>query len=670
MAVTNTGSPSRHGSSLGLALSVLLAAYFVALIGRDGFGTYAAEAKKDYYKLLGILPTAKPAEIKKAYHKMSLKYHPDKNKEEGAEDMFMSIAEAYEVLSDEDRRRNYDNSGSGDDPGEDGEDRQKETSHEPMDIHLKFNGGEFRFKFQPPEEEKPTKAPDMAVTIDVELLDLYLGSEFNVTYTRQEVCHHCHGTGAEHKHDILPCPHCHGTGFRCSFAEQQGDPLGYFWQRLNTTCSKCEGTGTIINSTCSVCGGHKVILKEVTKTISVPPGAPDRWSVTLQDEGDQVPELMPGSVRVGLRVAEHAQFSRKDADLIYQANITLFEALLGFSMNITHLDNHTVEVQHDAVSSPGFSKVIINEGMPVIQGGGTYGDLIVMFDIEFPKRLDEEEKALLSSVLDEEELQKIEQMILKRSISENLGKLKKPVGHTLKARSGVESFSMVNMVDLSLRIPFHGALLEWSIFASQPGAIALQVWRPAPAEGDFPEHSYSLIGETLLEPEAPGLTKIQLRKQHIIICEEGDYLGWRVEADSLLPYDSLDDGLVRITKSPIRAADLGRTEHFPFSIARSYSLQAKVVSVALLFDERDCGGERVEILDDSVDFCSLRFLTGENVNDRVQSVLLPPGLRVQFFMECGATDKVDGPDIDNRASPSSECKNLPGRLSHIKLIRS
>eukprot|EP00961_Rhodomonas_salina_P258203 3489858-Rhodomonas_salina.2 len=78
----------------------------------------------------------RPAEIKKAYHKMSLKYHPDKNKEEGAEDMFMSIAEAYEVLSDEDRRRNYDNSGSGDDPGEDGEDRQKETSHEPMDIHL------------------------------------------------------------------------------------------------------------------------------------------------------------------------------------------------------------------------------------------------------------------------------------------------------------------------------------------------------------------------------------------------------------------------------------------------------------------------------------------------------------------------------------------------------
>ncbi|EKX37239.1 hypothetical protein GUITHDRAFT_59629, partial [Guillardia theta CCMP2712] len=315
---------------------------------------------KDYYKILGVLPNAKPAEIKKAYHKMSLKYHPDKNKEEGAEERFMMIAEAYEVLSDEERRRAYD------------------------------NRGEFYFNYKPPAEEKPTKASDMMVTLDVELLDLYLGSEFNVSFTRQEVCSHCHGSGAAHKHDILPCPFCHGSGFRCSHS-----PLGKFWQFMNTTCTRCDGTGILVNSSCPVCGGNRVLLKQVRWEV----GADDAHvKITLENEGDQVPDLFPGSVHIGLRVNEHKDFSRKEHDLYYKTNISLFEALLGFVMNITHLDNHSVEIKHDAVSTPGNMKVIANEGMPIPGGGGTFGDLVVVFDIEFPKKLNEEEKELLGSV--------------------------------------------------------------------------------------------------------------------------------------------------------------------------------------------------------------------------------------------------------------------------------
>jgi len=240
--------------------------------GRGGGGALAAEQRKDYYKILGVMPTAKPAELKKAYHKLSLKYHPDKNREPGAEDMFMNIAEAYEVLSDEERRRNYDNSGSGDKPdGErDGQPKKEETSHEPMELHLRFSGGDFRFNYKPPQEEKPDKAPDMVVTLDVELLDLYLGADFNVTFTRQEVCHQCHGHGAAHKRDIINCPYCHGSGMRASQVHQSGEPLGRFSQHLNTTCSKCDGSGHHINSTCPVCNGHKVLLKKVTNTVYVP----------------------------------------------------------------------------------------------------------------------------------------------------------------------------------------------------------------------------------------------------------------------------------------------------------------------------------------------------------------------------------------------------------------
>jgi hypothetical protein len=114
-----------------------------------------------------------------------------------------------------------------------------------------------------------------------------------VSFTRQEVCNHCRGKGAAHKRDILACPFCHGTGMRCSIAHQQGEPLGRFWQQLNTTCTKCDGTGHHINSTCPVCGGHKVLLKSVTKSVHVPPGAPDSYRITLANEGDQVPDLLP-----------------------------------------------------------------------------------------------------------------------------------------------------------------------------------------------------------------------------------------------------------------------------------------------------------------------------------------------------------------------------------------
>jgi len=533
----------------------------------------------------------------------------------------------------------------------------------------------------------------------------------------------------------------------------------------------------IINSTCPACGGHKVVLKTITRSVHVPPGAPDTWSTILFQEGDQVlpSESLrsgrPGSAahrgsrpRAGARAqarlrprwtagqrapALHAKGAgaraacgplgsvgvgrgtaaprgsltlaggRQTHDLVYRANITLFEALLGFSLNITSVDNRSVEVKHDAVSQPGFSKTISNEGMPVL-GAGSYGDLIVMFDIDFPRRLDDAEKELLGSVLDEEEIAKIEQMIFRRSVQENLAVLARPIGHTLLSRPGIESFSMVHMIDLALAIPYHGLLQEWALFATAPGSITLQVWRPAPRTGEFADHSYSLMGQTTIELDQAGPARVQVLKHEQILCEEGDVLGWRVDADSLLPFDSSDHGNVRITKSPILRAELGRTETFPFSIARTYSLSAVVKSAALLYDDKVClrhpdrtlyacapwpeplrratpgvrgrasrGRGRVcglllpgrpprpcperapaPTADCALGRVSQRFVTGDFVNDRVQSVLVPPGVRVRLFQQCGGGDEPDGPDIDNRANPKSACHNLPLKLSHIHVIRS
>ena len=248
----------RRRAATHLALALLCVLLAPPQWGGGRGGVLAAEQRKDYYRILGVMPTVKQAELKKAYHKMSLKFHPDKNKEEGAEDIFMSIAEAYEVLSDEERRRNYDNSGSGDKPdGErDGQPKKEETSHEPMELHLKYSGGHFKFNYKPPTEEKADKAPDMVVTLDVELLDLYLGSEFNVSFTRQEVCHQCRGRGAAHKRDVLHCPYCHGSGMRCSIAHQHGEPLGKFWQQVACVCVRARACACVCVCVClyvSVC---------------------------------------------------------------------------------------------------------------------------------------------------------------------------------------------------------------------------------------------------------------------------------------------------------------------------------------------------------------------------------------------------------------------------------
>jgi hypothetical protein len=344
----------------------------------------------------------------------------------------------------------------------------------------------------------------------------------------------------------------------------------------------------------------------------------------------------------------------------------------------------------------------------------------VMFDIDFPRRLDDAEKELLGSVLDEEEIAKIEQMIFRRSVQENLAVLARPIGHTLLSRPGIESFSMVHMIDLALAIPYHGLLQEWALFATAPGSITLQVWRPAPRTGEFADHSYSLMGQTTIELDQAGPARVQVLKHEQILCEEGDVLGWRVDADSLLPFDSSDHGNVRITKSPILRAELGRTETFPFSIARTYSLSAVVKSAALLYDDKVClrhpdrtlyacapwpeplrratpgvrgrasrGRGRVcglllpgrpprpcperapaPTADCALGRVSQRFVTGDFVNDRVQSVLVPPGVRVRLFQQCGGGDEPDGPDIDNRANPKSACHNLPLKLSHIHVIRS
>jgi len=139
-----------------------------------------------------------------------------------------------------------------------------------------------------------------------------------------------------------------------------------------------------------------------------------------------------------------------------------------------------------------------------------------------------------------------------------------------------------------------------------------------------------------------------------------------------LPYEVDGEGSIRITRSPILRPDLGRTEHFPFAVARTYSVQAKVVSMVLVFDTFFCDGERIEIVDDSVDFCDLRYIDGKEVNGHARSVIVPAGVMVQFYSQCGndASPFIHLPTLDNRANPKPVCKGLKGTgPSRMRIIR-
>jgi len=272
-------------------------------------------------------------------------------------------------------------------------------------------------------------------------------------------------------------------------------------------------------------------------------------------------------------------------------------------------------------------------------------------------------------VLDEEEIKNIENMIFKRNVKEVIERFTAPIGHAMRHPNGQETFTMASIIDQSSSVPFHGMLTEWEIYATSPGEIWMQVWRPAPLGADFPDHCYSLMGQTRISVDRAGPTRAVLKREDQIMCEPGDVLGWRLDsADPVLGFEPAGEGHVRITKSPSLPAELGRTEHFPFSIVRTYPFSARVVSMVLLYEEKGCEGERVEVLDQSMDFCSLRYLTGAEVNDRVESIMVPPAVRVELWKDCGGSGD-SAHAVENRASPHSVCEDLQVGFSHVRLTR-
>ncbi|KAH3764021.1 heat shock protein DnaJ family protein [Pelomyxa schiedti] len=329
-----------------------------------------------YYDVLGVKPDATEAEIKKAYRQLVPTHHPDKG---GDPEKFQEISNAYEILSDPDQRRLYDQYGE--------EGLSGHQFQNPFDI---FSGFNFNFdggSMQQQEQKMPTQEIELEVTLQ----DLYEGRTFRIVHRKQVLCHQCEGTGAADPYSVHKCTACGGTGVR----KQVIQLAPGFIQQSQTTCDQCGGKGKVhTGGTCPHCHGTKVETDETPMTVVVEKGMKDGDTILFEDAGDEKPDTLPGDVKFIVKTLDHNKFTREGDNLRYSMTISLLESLVGFSKEIKHLDGHKVTVKRDTVTKPGSVIEIEDEGMP---RKGYYssedkGDLMVDITVRFPTTLTEAQK--------------------------------------------------------------------------------------------------------------------------------------------------------------------------------------------------------------------------------------------------------------------------------------
>ncbi|CAK6442368.1 unnamed protein product [Pipistrellus nathusii] len=327
-----------------------------------------------YYDILGVKPSATPDEIKKAYRKLALKYHPDKNPNEG--EKFKLISQAYEVLSDPKKRDIYDQGG---------EQAIKEGGlgspnfSSPMDIFDMFFGGGGRMA-------RERRGKNVVHQLSVTLEDLYNGVTKKLALQKNIICDKCEGIGGK-KGSVEKCPVCKGRGVQVH-VQQIGPGMV---QQIQTMCIECKGQGERISpqDRCEGCGGAKVVLEKKVIEVHVERGMKDGQKILFHGEGDQEPELEPGDVIIVLDQKDHSVFQRRGHDLIMKMKVQLSEALCGFQKTVTTLDGRVLVItsKPGEVIKHGDLKCVRHEGMPVYKAPLERGSLVVQFLVVFPEQL-------------------------------------------------------------------------------------------------------------------------------------------------------------------------------------------------------------------------------------------------------------------------------------------
>ena len=346
--------------------------------------------KKDYYDILGVDKDASQKEIKKAYRKLAKKHHPDMNDgDEKSSEKFKEISEAYEILSDPDKRKRYDQYGhSGineDDFNFDDFARGGFGGFE--DIFDMFFGGGMGGRSS--RRRGPQRGRDLQYKLSISFEEAAFGAKKKITIPRTETCPECDGTGAENESDVQTCPKCNGQG---KIRVTQQTPFGQFAQ--TKTCDRCGGSGKIVENPCSNCQGTGKVNRRRQLTINIPAGVNDGSKLRMSGEGEAGEKgARSGDLYIIINVESHEIFDRKGDDIYCEVPINFVQATLGDEIKVPTLDGK-VKFKIPEGTQPGTTFRLKNKGITHLNRSGK-GDQYIKAKVVIPEKLDQEQKDLL-----------------------------------------------------------------------------------------------------------------------------------------------------------------------------------------------------------------------------------------------------------------------------------